>query len=44
MVDWTILSPTFLTATLEWAGAVLIVHTTGRRQAVKNIATRTAQP
>jgi hypothetical protein len=25
MVDWTILSPTFLTAVVEWAGAVVTV-------------------
>jgi hypothetical protein len=23
MVDWTILSPTYLTAVVEWAGAVV---------------------
>jgi hypothetical protein len=25
MVDWTILSPAFLTAVVEWAGAVVTV-------------------
>jgi hypothetical protein len=25
MVDWTILSPTFLTGVVEWAGAVVTV-------------------
>jgi hypothetical protein len=25
MVDWTMLSPTFLTAVVEWAGAVVTV-------------------
>jgi hypothetical protein len=25
MVDWTILSPTFLTAVVDWAGAVVTV-------------------
>ncbi len=25
MVDWTILSPTYLTAVAEWAGAVVTV-------------------
>jgi hypothetical protein len=25
MVDWTILSPTYLTAVVEWAGAVVTV-------------------
>jgi hypothetical protein len=29
MVDWTILSPTFLTATVEWAEAVVTVLTVG---------------
>jgi hypothetical protein len=39
MVDWTILSPTFLTAVVEWAGAVVTVlavgpstHETQRRE------------
>jgi hypothetical protein len=29
MVDWTILSPTFLTAAVEWAGAVVTVLAVG---------------
>jgi hypothetical protein len=29
MVDWTILSPTYLTAVVEWAGAVVTVYTAG---------------
>jgi hypothetical protein len=29
MVDWTILSPTFLTAAVEWAGAVVTVFAIG---------------
>jgi hypothetical protein len=29
MVDWTILSPTFLAAVVEWAGAVVTVHAVG---------------
>ena len=29
MVDWTILSPTFLTAMVEWAGAVVTVLALG---------------
>jgi hypothetical protein len=29
MVDWTILSPTFLTAVVEWAGAVVTVLAVG---------------
>jgi|GEM_PF-3567794 len=29
MVDWTILSPTFLTAAVEWAGAVVTVLAAG---------------
>jgi hypothetical protein len=28
-VDWTILSPTYLTAVVEWAGAVVTVYTSG---------------
>jgi len=28
MVDWTILSPTFLTAMVEWAGAVVTLIAT----------------
>jgi hypothetical protein len=29
MVDWTILSPTYLTAVVEWAGAVVTVYAAG---------------
>jgi len=29
MVDWTILSPTYLTAVVEWAGAVVTVLAVG---------------
>jgi hypothetical protein len=29
MVDWTILSPTFLTAVVDWAGAVVTVLAIG---------------
>jgi len=32
MVDWTILSPTFLTAVVEWAGAVVTVLAVGPGQ------------
>ena len=29
LVDWTILSPTYLAAVVEWAGAVVTVYATG---------------
>jgi hypothetical protein len=29
MVDWTILSPTYLTAVVEWAGAIVTVLAIG---------------
>jgi hypothetical protein len=29
MVDWTILSPTYLTAVVEWAGAVVTALAVG---------------
>jgi hypothetical protein len=29
MVDWTILSPTYLTAIIAWAGAVMTVLAVG---------------
>ena len=32
MVDWTILSPTFLTAMVAWAGAAVTVLAVGRGQ------------
>jgi hypothetical protein len=35
MVDWTILSPTFLTSVLDWAGAVVTVLVVGSDQARK---------
>jgi hypothetical protein len=36
MVDWTILSPTFLTAVVDWAGAVVTVFAIGRGHATKD--------
>jgi hypothetical protein len=37
MIDWTMLSPTFLTAVVEWAGAVVTVLATGAdRSATEN--------
>ncbi len=36
MVDWTILSPTFLTAVAEWAGAVMTVLAVGSGDATKD--------
>lgn len=39
MVDWTILSPTFLTAVVEWAGAVVTLYATGTGQSTKDIRT-----
>jgi hypothetical protein len=35
MVDWTILSPTFLTAVVDWAGAVVIVLADGPGHSTK---------
>jgi len=32
MVDWSILSPTYLTAVVEWAGAVVTVLAVGSLQ------------
>ena len=29
MVDWTILSPTYITAVVEWAGAMVTVLAVG---------------
>ena len=29
MIDWTMLSPTFLGAVVEWAGAVVTVYAVG---------------
>jgi hypothetical protein len=36
MVDWTILSPTFLAAMVEWAGAVVTVLALGPGQAAED--------
>jgi hypothetical protein len=36
MVDWTILSPAFLTAIVEWVGAVVTVYAMGRAQPMKS--------
>jgi hypothetical protein len=36
MVDWTILSPTFLTTVVEWAGVVVTVLAVGPGQQTKN--------
>jgi hypothetical protein len=35
MVDWTILSPTFLTAVVDWAGAVVTVLAVGPGHSTK---------
>jgi hypothetical protein len=35
MVDWTVLSPTFLTAAVEWAGAVVTVLAVGPGRSAK---------
>jgi hypothetical protein len=35
MVDWTVLSPMFLTAAVEWAGAVVTVLAVGPGRPVK---------
>jgi hypothetical protein len=35
MVDWTILSPTFLTAVVDWAGAVVTVLAVGLGHSTK---------
>ncbi len=40
MVDWTILSPTFLTATVEWAEAVVTVLTVGPGDAARDTERR----
>jgi hypothetical protein len=40
MVDWTILSPTFLTAAVEWAGAVVTVLAVGRGYSTNNTQAR----
>jgi hypothetical protein len=36
MVDWTILSPTYLTAVVEWAGAVVTVLAVGPDHSAKD--------
>jgi zinc transporter ZupT len=36
MVDWTVLSPAFLTLVVEWVGAVVAVYATGLAQPTKN--------
>ena len=36
MVDWTFLSPTFLTAMVEWAGVMVAVLAAGRNGTVKD--------
>jgi hypothetical protein len=35
MVDWTVLSPTFLAAAVEWAGAVVTVLAIGPSRSTK---------
>jgi hypothetical protein len=35
MVDWTVLSPIFLAATVEWAGAVVTVLAVGAGHSTK---------
>ena len=35
MVDWTVLSPTFLAAAVEWAGAVVTVLAIGPGRSAK---------
>jgi hypothetical protein len=37
MVDWTILSPTFLRAAVEWAGAVVTVFAVGSGRSTTDI-------
>jgi hypothetical protein len=36
MVDWTILSPTYLTAVAAWAGAVVTVLAVGPARSIEN--------
>ena len=40
MIDWTILSPTYLTAMVEWAGAVVTVLATGADRSATEIQPR----
>jgi hypothetical protein len=44
MVDWTMLSPTYLTAMVEWAGAVLTVLAIGQDQAMRKESRTVAIP
>jgi hypothetical protein len=44
MVDWTILSPAFLGALVEWAGAVVTVVALGSRAASKSRHTCHSHP
>jgi hypothetical protein len=44
MVDWTILSPTFLAATLEWVETVLSVLALGSGQASESRHTCHSHP
>jgi hypothetical protein len=37
MVDWTILSPTYLTGVVEWAGAVVTVFAFGPSRSTTDI-------
>ena len=41
MVDWTILSPTFLRAVVEWAVTVVIVLAVGTSRSTKDAQGRT---
>jgi hypothetical protein len=36
MVDWTILSPTFLSAVVDWAGAIVTVFAVGSGHSTKD--------
>jgi hypothetical protein len=37
MIDWTMLSPTFLTAVAEWAGAVVTAFAAGSHRSTTEI-------
>jgi hypothetical protein len=37
MVDWTVLSPSFLTLVVEWVGAVVTVYAAGLMHPTKTI-------
>ena len=43
MVDWTILSPTFLTAIVQWAGAAMTALTAGLGRSSKDTEGRELQ-